>query len=66
MRLGKIQQDVVSFLARCGEGGGVICSTTRAAEFRGYDLNQVERAISGLLRRSIIRREGIKYILTMK
>ena len=63
MRVGKIQKDVLTYLARCGESGGVICTTTKAPEFHGYDLEQVERAISGLLRRNIIRREGIRYIL---
>lgn len=63
MRLGSIQRAVVAYLSRCPPTGGVICSTTKAEEFRGYDLNQVERAIDGLLRRSIIRREGICYVL---
>ena len=40
---------VVAYLSRCGETGGVICSTTKADEFRGYDLDQVERAICAAL-----------------
>lgn len=63
MRLGKIQRGIVSYLSRCPETGGVICSTTKAEEFQGLDLEQVERAIEGLLRRGIIRRKGILYIL---
>ena len=59
MRLGSIQRDVVAYLARCGETGGFVGSTTKAAELRGYDLEQVERA----LRRGIVRREGIRHIL---
>lgn len=61
--VGSIQRSVLNYLARCGDVGGAICSTTKAAEFRGLDLDQVERAISGLLRRGMIRREGIRYIL---
>lgn len=63
MRLGSVQRDVVAFLARCGETGGFVGSTTQAAELRGYDLEQVERALAGLLRRGIVRREGIRHIL---
>ena len=63
MRLGKIQQDIVSYLSHCGEHGGVICSTTKASEFRGLDLEQVQRSIEALLRRGIIRREGIRYLI---
>ena len=65
-RLGKIQRNIVIFLAECGEEGGFIGSTARAAELRGYDLKQVERAVAGLVRRSIVRREGIRYILVKK
>lgn len=63
MRLGSIQRSIVAYLSRCGEGGGVICSTTKAEELRGLDLEQVERALAGLLRRGIIRRERICYVL---
>ena len=63
MRLGKIQRDIVAYLSRCPATGGVICSTTKAEEFRGYELEQVERALAGLLRRRIIRRESIRYVL---
>jgi hypothetical protein len=63
VRLGKIQCDIVNYLARCPMTGGVICSTTKAEEFRGLDLEQVERSIAGLLRRGIIRRDGIRYVL---
>jgi hypothetical protein len=62
MRLGRIQSKVVGYLAS-RDGSGVICSTTKAEEFAGLDLAQVNRAISGLLRRRIIKREGIRYIL---
>ena len=58
MRLGKIQRDIVAYLSSCGEHGGPICSTTKAEEFRGLDLAQIERSLTGLLRRGIIRREG--------
>ena len=63
MRLGAIQRLVVSYLSRCPPTGGAISSTTKAEEFRGLDLIQVERAIAGLTRRGIIRREGIRYLL---
>jgi hypothetical protein len=63
MRLGKVQRDIVAFLSRCSASGAAICSTTKAEEFRGYDLEQVERALAGLMRRGIVRREGIRYIL---
>jgi len=63
MRLGSTQRNVVAFLTRCGETGAFIGSTTKAIELRGYDLKQVERAVAGLLRRGIIRREGIRHIL---
>lgn len=49
MRLGDVQRNVVAHLSRCGETCGVTCSTTKAAEFRGYDLDQVERAICAAL-----------------
>lgn len=62
MRIGKIQQDVLLYLARCGEKGGYIGQGTKAQEFQGLTLEQVERAIAGLLRRKIIKREGIRYI----
>ena len=63
MRLGSVQRDVVAYLSRCGEIGGFVGSTTKASELRGYDLEQVERALAGLLRRGIVRREGIRHIL---
>jgi hypothetical protein len=63
MRLGSIQRDVVAYLTRCSEKRGVIRSTTKADEFQGYDLEQVERALTGLMRRGIVRREGIWYVL---
>lgn len=63
MRLGSIQRLIVGYLARCGEIGGYIGSTTKAPELQGYDLEQVERAVEGLLRRGIVRREGIRHIL---
>jgi hypothetical protein len=64
MRLGSIQRDIVAYLSRCPPIGGCICSTTKATEFRGYELEQVERALAGLMRRGIVRRERIRYILT--
>jgi hypothetical protein len=62
MRLGTIQRDVMAFLARNG-GRGYIGSITRAPEFRGYDLEQVERSLAALMRRGVIRRVGICYEL---
>lgn len=62
MRLGTVQRNIMAFLSRCGESGAFIGSTTKAEELRGYDLEQVERALTGLLRRRIIRREGIRYL----
>jgi hypothetical protein len=66
MRLGSIQQLVVAFLTRCGENGGFIGTTTKAEEFRGLDFEQVERAVAGLLRRGIVRKEGIRTILVKR
>lgn len=63
MRLGSVQKNVMTYLTRCGDLGGPVSSTTKAEELRGYDLEQVERAVAGLLRRKIIRREGIRYIV---
>lgn len=63
MRLGPIQQSIVTFLKRCGPNGGCIGVTTRAPEFAGLDLEQVERALQALIRRKIVRRESIRYIL---
>jgi hypothetical protein len=62
VRLGSIQRDVLAFLSRNG-GRGYIGSITRAPEFRGYDLEQVERSLAGLMRRGVIRRVGILYEL---
>lgn len=63
MRLGHIQKNILSYLRSCPVTGGCICSTTKAVEFRGYDYEQVERALNSLLKRNIIRKEGIRYIL---
>jgi hypothetical protein len=63
-RIGYIQRDIVAYLSRCGEGGGHIGPTTKAEEFNGLDLEQVKRSLDGLLRRGIVRREGIRYLLT--
>lgn len=63
-RLGSIQRGVVQYLARCPKTGGMICSTTRAEEFRGLDLEQVERAIAALIRRGIVAKVGMLYVLT--
>ena len=63
MRLGHIQRDIVNFLSRCGERGAFIGSTTKAIDLRGYDLEQVERAVAGRIRRGIVRRDGIRTIL---
>jgi hypothetical protein len=63
MRIGPIQKDILTYLKRYGKNGGFIGTTTKASEFAGLDWKQVERALQGLLRRSIIRKEGIRYIL---
>lgn len=63
MRLGRIQQDVITVLRQAGSDGRFIGAGTKAVELRGYDLEQVERALDGLYRRGIIRREGIRTIL---
>jgi hypothetical protein len=52
----------VAFLARNG-GRGYIGAVTRAPEFRGLDLQQVERSLSALTRRGVVRRVGILYEL---
>ena len=63
MRIGSIQRDILFFLARCDkEVGGYIGSTTQAEELRGYDLSQVERALTGLIERGLVRKEGIRSI----
>jgi hypothetical protein len=66
MPLGSIQRNIVAFLSRCGAGGTFIGSATKAPELRGYELEQVERALAGLSRRGIVRREGIRTILVGK
>jgi hypothetical protein len=63
MRIGPIQKDILTYLKRCDENGGFIGPTTKASEFAGLDWKQIERALQSLLRRSIIRKEGIRYIL---
>lgn len=63
MRLGSIQQSIMTYLNRCGPNGGFIGSTTKAPEFGGLDLEQVERSLSSLLRRGVIRKEGIRYVV---
>lgn len=61
MRLGSIQKLIMQFVDRCDPVIGVhIGSTTKAHELRG--LVQVERALEGLVRRGILRREGIRHI----
>jgi hypothetical protein len=64
--LGSIQRDVVAYLTRCGEDGGAICCNTTAEDFRGYDWEQVERAVTALIRRRIVRRDGIRYIVNRR
>ena len=65
MRVGTIQRDILFFLARCDKDiGGFIGSTTKAEELRGYDLPQVERALAALVKRGLVRREGIRSIAT--
>jgi hypothetical protein len=65
--IGPIQRDVIAYLSRCGENGGHIGSTTKAKEFRGYDLNQVERALAGLIRRGIVQKRRLNfYVLSRK
>lgn len=66
MKLGVIQKDILTYLERCKNGIGVICSITKAEEFRGYDLEQVERSINRLIDRGIIKHEGIYYKLTQR
>lgn len=61
VQLGAIQKGIITYLSRCGENGGAICSTTKAPEFRGLDLEQVERSLAGLIKRNIIYRDGIRY-----
>lgn len=64
MRLGSVQRDIVAYLERCGNVGGAICSTTKASELAGYDLAQVERALSSLIRRGIVHKaSAIRYVL---
>lgn len=64
MRLGPNQRKVISYLAACGTKGGAIWAGMVAREFRGLDYEQVDRAAAALLRRGVIRRDGIRYILT--
>lgn len=64
--MGPIQRDIVAYLRRCGTGGGAICCLTRAQEFRGYCLEQVEEALERLLRRRLIKRVGIRYVLAQE
>lgn len=63
MRLGSIQQSIMTYLRRMPPTGGFIGSTCKAEEFRGLDLEQVERALAGLVKRRIIRKESIRYII---
>lgn len=66
MRLGQIQRDIVDYLTRCGADGGYIGPLTKDDEFRGYDFEQVERSLAALMRRGVIRREGIRYVLSRR
>lgn len=59
-RLGPIQRDIVAYLRRCG-GRAYIGPTTRAPEFLGYDLEQVEAALDRLIARRIVRYERLQY-----
>lgn len=63
MNIGAIQRNILLFLARCNkEEGAFIGSTTKAEELRGLDLLQVERALAGLTKRGLVRKEGIRYV----
>lgn len=63
MRFGSIQKNILMFLYEAGEKGAFIGSTTKAKEFRGYNLNQVMSSLQKLIKRGIIYKEGIRYIL---
>lgn len=63
MKLGPIQKLILTFLSRCDREKGAFIGSTKAEELAGLDLEQVERALAGLLRRNIIKREGIRYIM---
>ena len=58
MRLGKIQQIIVDHLAQCSDVGGYFGASTKCSGLWGYDLAQVQRALEGLIRRGIVRKEG--------
>lgn len=63
MRIGAIQRRILFFLARCDrEVGGYIGSTTKAEEFGGLDLPEVERALNALIKRDLVRKVGIRHI----
>lgn len=63
MRIGSVQRNILMFLYRCPETGAFIGATTACDELAGYDLSQVERALAALIRRDLIYKEGIRYIL---
>lgn len=63
MRLGSIQKNIVDVIKQNGTKGAYIGFGCRDKKLRGYDLEQVELAINRLLKRGIIRREGIRFIL---
>ena len=59
MRLGSIQKDIIKILRECNPDIGVFFgSTSKHRELAGLDLIQVDRALAGLERRRIIRKEG--------
>jgi hypothetical protein len=63
VRLGSIQRDIMRLVERSDPEIGVFLgSTCKAEELRGLDWQQVDRAAQALVRRGILRREGIRFI----
>lgn len=65
MRLGRFQRAIVAYLAPYGEDGGHIGATTASPHFRGFLLEDVERAMAAMFRRRLlIRKSSVRIALS--
>jgi hypothetical protein len=63
-KLGKVQRAILNHIANSGGDGAYIGRSARAPEgLEGYNLKELERPLAALVRKGIIRREGIRYVL---
>jgi hypothetical protein len=63
---GRVQKAIIDYLTRCGSQGGYIGVVCTAPEFIGYEVNQIERSLSRLIKNRVVKRDGILYKMVDK